>query len=88
MLGNTDTIHYWDLTRNIYRLSPRRESTNFGVHAMDERIEMEAHLEGMRFYYDAISSLLQQQIMQTVPTQLQTRCCEFMLDYDLVGFDK
>jgi Gly-Xaa carboxypeptidase len=54
MLGNTDTIHYWDLTRNIYRFSPRREGTSFGVHTIDERVEMEAHLEGMRFYYEVI----------------------------------
>jgi Gly-Xaa carboxypeptidase len=54
MLGNTDTIHYWDLTRNIYRFSPRREGTSIGVHAIDERVEVEAHLEGMRLYYDVI----------------------------------
>jgi Gly-Xaa carboxypeptidase len=54
MLGNTDTIHYWDLTKNIYRFSPRREGTSFGVHTMDERVEMEAHLEAMRFYYEVI----------------------------------
>jgi Gly-Xaa carboxypeptidase len=54
MLGNTDTIHYWDLTRNIYRFSPRREGTSFGVHTIDERVEMEAHLEAMRFYYEVI----------------------------------
>ena len=54
MLGNTDTIHYWDLTRNIYRFSPRRENTSFGVHTIDERVEMAAHLEAMRFYYEVI----------------------------------
>lgn len=54
MLGNTDTIHYWDLTENIYRFSPRRKGTSAGVHTIDERIEMEAHLEGMRFYYELI----------------------------------
>ena len=54
MLGNTDTIHYWDLTRYIYRFSPRREGTSFGVHTMDERVEMKAHLEAMRFYYEVI----------------------------------
>jgi Gly-Xaa carboxypeptidase len=54
MLGNTDTIHYWHLTQNIYRFSPRRGGTSFGVHTIDERVEMEAHLEAMRFYYDVI----------------------------------
>ena len=34
MLGNTDTIQYWDLTDNIYRFSPRREGTSSGVHTI------------------------------------------------------
>jgi len=54
MTGNTDTRHYWALTRNIYRWAPSRDGTRFNNHAVDERIEMEAHLEGFRFYYDLI----------------------------------
>lgn len=54
MLGNTDTIQYWNLTKNIYRFSPRREGTSAGVHTIDEHVDMEAHLEGMRFYYEVI----------------------------------
>jgi Gly-Xaa carboxypeptidase len=54
MLGNTDTVHYWDLTRNIYRFSSRREGTSAGVHTIDERVEMDALLEAMRFYYEII----------------------------------
>ena len=44
MQGNTDTIQYWNLTRNIYRFSPAREGTRFGVHTVDEDIDMMAHL--------------------------------------------
>lgn len=51
MQGNTDTIHYWNLTRNIYRFSPAREGTRDGIHTIDEHVEMMAHVEGMRFYY-------------------------------------
>ena len=51
MQGNTDTIPHWDLTRNIYRFSPAREGTRFGVHTVDEHNDMMAHLEGMRLYY-------------------------------------
>ncbi len=51
MQGNTDTIQYWNLTSNIYRFSPAREGTRFGVHTVDEHIDMMAHLEGMRLYY-------------------------------------
>ena len=54
MLGNTDTIHYWNLSRNIYRFSPAREGTRLGIHTVDERVLMQAHVEGMRFYYDLI----------------------------------
>ena len=46
-----DTIQYWNLTRDIYRFSPAREGTRFGVHTVDEHIDMMARLEGMRLYY-------------------------------------
>lgn len=51
MQGNTDTIHYWNLTPNIYRFSPAREGTRLGIHTIDERVDMTAHAEGMRLYY-------------------------------------
>ncbi|KAF2452406.1 hypothetical protein BDY21DRAFT_259245, partial [Lineolata rhizophorae] len=51
MTGNTDTLHYWNVSRNIYRFSPAREGSRIGVHTVDERIEMRAHIEGMRVYY-------------------------------------
>ena len=51
MHGNTDTIHYWNLTKNIYRFSPAREGTRFGIHTVDEHLDMTAHIEGLRFYY-------------------------------------
>ena len=51
MTGNTDTVHYWELTRNIYRYTPSRDDTRFNTHAIDERMQLTAHLEGMRVYY-------------------------------------
>ncbi|KAK8193356.1 putative vacuolar carboxypeptidase Cps1 [Phyllosticta capitalensis] len=54
MTGNTDTRHYWDLTKNIYRFGPSRDGTRFNAHTIDERVEMVAHAEGVRFYYDLI----------------------------------
>ena len=51
MQGNTDTIQYWNLARNIYRFSPAREGTRFDVHTVDEHMDMMAHLKGMRLYY-------------------------------------
>lgn len=54
ILGNTDTVHYWNLSRNIFRFSPRRAGTTHGVHTVDERIDVTTHLEGMRLYYELI----------------------------------
>lgn len=51
MQANSDTIHYWNLTKNIYRFSPAREGTQFHLHAVDEHVDMTAHVEAMRFYY-------------------------------------
>ncbi|KAF2773202.1 putative vacuolar carboxypeptidase Cps1 [Teratosphaeria nubilosa] len=50
--GNSDTSHYWNLTQQIYRFTPIREDARQGVHTVDERIEMQAHLEATRVYYD------------------------------------
>lgn len=57
MTGNTDTVHYWNLTRNIYRFTPARAGARKGVHAVDERIQMRAHVEGMRVYYDLMRAV-------------------------------
>ena len=57
MTGNTDTKHYWNLSKNIYRFSPRREGTFEGVHTVDERLDMRSHLEGLMVYYKLIRNL-------------------------------
>ncbi|KAL1311047.1 hypothetical protein AAFC00_001261 [Neodothiora populina] len=57
MTGNTDTVHYWNLSRNIYRFSPRWSGTTKGVHTVDERIDMRAHVEAVRLYYDLMRNL-------------------------------
>lgn len=60
MLGNTDTKHYWNLTRHIYRFSPSRgegfgrDLGRFGVHTVDERQWIESVVEGVVFYYQLI----------------------------------
>ncbi|KAK7513543.1 putative vacuolar carboxypeptidase Cps1 [Phyllosticta citriasiana] len=54
MTGNTDTRHYWDLTKNIYRFGPARDGTRFNAHTVDERVDIVSHAEGVRFYYDLI----------------------------------
>ncbi|KAI1816952.1 peptidase family M20/M25/M40 [Poronia punctata] len=54
MTGNTDTRHYLNLTPNIYRWVPMRQGHSLGAHTVDERIDIENHLEVVRFYYDLI----------------------------------
>ncbi|KAF3395174.1 hypothetical protein DPV78_009156 [Talaromyces pinophilus] len=51
MNGNTDTRHYWNLSDNIYRWSPARLGTRMNVHTVDERLDMTAHIDGLRLYY-------------------------------------
>lgn len=57
MTGNTDTRFYWNLSRNIYRWSPTVEGGAVNIHTVDERIKMEAHLQGMMVYYGLFSLL-------------------------------
>ncbi|KAI0404471.1 peptidase family M20/M25/M40 [Xylaria palmicola] len=54
MTGNTDTRHYLNLTQNIYRWAPVRQGHALNGHTVDERVDMESHLEMARFYYDLI----------------------------------
>ncbi|KAG9645427.1 putative vacuolar carboxypeptidase Cps1, partial [Aureobasidium melanogenum] len=55
--GNTDTAHYWPLTKNIYRFSPLSKETAKGPHTVDERVDMQAHLGGVKFYYELIRNM-------------------------------
>ena len=56
-VGNTDTAHYLKLTRNVYRFSPVLEETARGAHTVDERIDVQAHLGGIKFYYELIRNM-------------------------------
>jgi Gly-Xaa carboxypeptidase len=55
MTGNTDTIFYWNLSKNIYRWDPVRKGRALNIHGDDERIAIDAHLETMTFYYGPFS---------------------------------
>lgn len=54
MTGNTDTRHYLDLTRNVYRWTPVRQGGNANAHTIDERVDMTVHMELVRFYYEFV----------------------------------
>jgi Gly-Xaa carboxypeptidase len=51
MTGNTDTRFYWNLTQNIYRWSPTREGGSANIHTVDERLDVDVHLEALALYY-------------------------------------
>ncbi|KAK2021752.1 peptidase family M20/M25/M40 [Colletotrichum zoysiae] len=54
MTGNTDTRHYLNLTRHVYRFVPIRNGATINAHTIDERIKISAHMEILSFYYDLI----------------------------------
>ncbi|XHG09366.1 hypothetical protein AWENTII_012430 [Aspergillus wentii] len=54
MTGNTDTRFYWALSRNIYRWAPARVGHALNIHTVDERVDIDVHLEGIMLYYDLI----------------------------------
>ncbi|TKW50858.1 putative carboxypeptidase C24C9.08 [Colletotrichum tanaceti] len=54
MTGNTDTRHYLNLSPNVYRFVPIRSGATVNAHTIDERIQISAHMEILRFYYDLI----------------------------------
>lgn len=57
MTGNTDTKHYWNLSSNIYRFTPIRQKSRENAHAIDEKVELDAHIEGVAFYYQYIRNV-------------------------------
>jgi Gly-Xaa carboxypeptidase len=60
MTPNTDTRHYWNVTKNIYKVQPG--SINLmeaGPHGPDEWIPMQVHLEVIAFYYNLFSDVCQ-----------------------------
>ncbi|WAO91856.1 M20-dimer domain-containing protein [Fusarium falciforme] len=54
MTGNTDTRHYLDLTRNIYRWSPGSLKSFGNIHGINEKLLMSEHVNMAKFYYDFI----------------------------------
>ncbi|TVY75881.1 Carboxypeptidase S [Lachnellula suecica] len=55
--GNTDTQYYWDLSSQIYRFGPLRawhDEGWGGIHDVNERISLDAHLEAILFYHEFI----------------------------------
>ncbi|KAI0342968.1 carboxypeptidase S [Trametopsis cervina] len=58
LLGNTDTKHYWALTKHIFRYShlSRQDSYN-GAHTVNEAVRAEGWIEMLRFFTQLILSV-------------------------------
>ncbi|EXJ95212.1 hypothetical protein A1O1_00332 [Capronia coronata CBS 617.96] len=55
--GNTDTRYYWDLSPQIYRMSPWRASHDprgTRMHTVDERMPVKGLVEMVKFYHEFI----------------------------------
>lgn len=54
MTGNTDTRYYWDLTRHIFRYGPGYDPEQGfglgGIHTVDEKVSVVAHISGVQWY--------------------------------------
>ncbi|CAN3375152.1 hypothetical protein DIURU_005410 [Diutina rugosa] len=57
MTGNTDTRHYWNLTKNIYRFSPlvMHPDTFSRIHSVDERVKVDDHLLMIAWFHEYLS---------------------------------
>ncbi|KAL6800942.1 carboxypeptidase S [Trichoderma sp. SZMC 28013] len=62
MTGNTDTRHYLDLSRNIYRWSPGSLKSFGNIHGVNEKLLMSEHVNMVKFYYDFIRNFDQADI--------------------------
>lgn len=49
--GNTDTRHYLNLTRSIYRYTPMLD-TGINIHTVDEHISADGHIALVMWYYE------------------------------------
>ncbi|KAM0514436.1 hypothetical protein ACHAPE_006729 [Trichoderma viride] len=54
MTGNTDTRHYLNLSKNIYRWSPGSLRSFGNIHGVNEKLLVSEHVNMARFYYDFI----------------------------------
>ncbi|EGC39248.1 hypothetical protein DICPUDRAFT_148033 [Dictyostelium purpureum] len=58
MVANTDTKHYWNLSKNIYRFNPLylENSDLARFHGIDERISIKNYKQFVDFYYHLIKN--------------------------------
>ncbi|KAJ3098781.1 hypothetical protein HK100_005021 [Physocladia obscura] len=52
MAGNTDTRHFWNLSKNILRFAPA--VGGFGYHTVDERASIKGYMTAVTFFHELI----------------------------------
>lgn len=58
MPANTDTKHYWNLTRHIYRFSPMIvDMLDCNIHSVNEKVPVDGHLQLTAWYYEYIQNV-------------------------------
>lgn len=58
MPANSDTRHYWNLTRNIYRFSPMiADIRTCNLHSVNERVPIDGHLQLTAWYHEYIQTV-------------------------------
>ncbi|ANB12614.1 Cps1p [Sugiyamaella lignohabitans] len=57
MTANTDTRHYWNLTKNIYRFTPIANPFDYNIHTVDEHTSVDGHLKAVAFYYNFLRNV-------------------------------
>lgn len=62
MTANTDTCHYWELTKNIYRYQPgfAMEDTLSTIHSVNEHVDADTVMQVVGFFYNYIHLVNQQ----------------------------
>ena len=74
LTGNTDTRYYWDLSPQIYRMSPWRASHDprgTRMHTVDERMPIKGLMEMVHFYHEFIRIVDEVRIEETQPGQFR-----------------
>ncbi|KAM0546459.1 hypothetical protein ACHAPJ_010815 [Fusarium lateritium] len=54
LTGGTDTRHYLNLWRNVYRWSPTFNRDQENLHTIDERVGVDDYIKMIEFYYNFI----------------------------------
>ena len=54
MTGNTDTKSYWKFTKWVYLFSPSRANTSVNMCAVDNRGDIDSHIESVTFFYSLL----------------------------------